>query len=246
MGILVYAMLQRRRILSMVVIGVAAALILTFAPIQSTYFNRLETIGTHDEVRDDSASGRLHFWRVALVIARDHPFGIGLRNFEHAYDQYDFSGGFYGPKRSVHNSHLQALVEAGYAGAAIWAFLFGYSLWTMLKVRRRAKDPTLDPESRRFYFTTANALIASMSAFLVGGTFGAEVLSDLNWFTFGLVAALGRLAAQPVAVDDAASEQRSPAGSGWTNKGAPAPAFANSGPAALKAVSRTSSVGRGR
>ena len=195
-GMFVFVLLQRRRVLS--IAAVAAAIVgSTYMPIPEGYFNRLETIQTYEEVADDSALSRLHFWRVALLVAKDYPSGIGLRNFEWAYDQYDFTGGRYKTHRSVHNSHLQALVEAGYLGAALWVFLFGYAFWTAWRVRRRSKDPTLDAESRRFYLTTSNALMASMTAFVVGGTFGAEVLSDLNWFTFGLVAALHRLAFEP-------------------------------------------------
>lgn len=190
-GGVVYLLLQRRRVLSITVIAAAAAVVLLFVPIPSAYLGRLATIQTYEQVEEDgSAMGRLHYWNVALVMAQENPLGLGLRNYERAYDRYDFSGGAYGTSRSVHNSHLQALVETGYAGLLVWTGLLLYSVWTCFRVRRLGKHPALDADTQRFFFTTSNALLASSAAFLVGGTFLAEVLSDLNWFLFGLIAAL--------------------------------------------------------
>ena len=42
-------------------------------------------------------------------------------------------------------------------------------------------------------FTCANALMTSMSGFIVGGSFLALALNDLTWLTFALVAALDRI-----------------------------------------------------
>jgi len=54
--------------------------------------------------------------------------------------------------------------------------------------------------------TTANALLGAQVAFIVGGTFQAELLNDLNWFMFGLVAALDRVTASVAASDADACE----------------------------------------
>ena len=46
---------------------------------------------------------------------------------------------------------------------------------------------------------SANALLVSLVAFIVGGSFIALSLNDLTWYTFALVAALDRLSvAHPV------------------------------------------------
>jgi hypothetical protein len=41
-----------------------------------------------------------------------------------------------------------------------------------------------------------------MAVFAVGGAFAAEVLNELNWFTFGLAAALDRLSRSAAASAD--------------------------------------------
>src|SRR6185295_14409557 len=51
-------------------------------------------------------------------------------------------------------------------------------------------------EESHFLFTMANAMIASITAFLVGGAFIALALNDLTWLTFVLVVAPDRLSVE--------------------------------------------------
>jgi probable O-glycosylation ligase (exosortase A-associated) len=194
---LVFILLQGRRLLVLSVVALALLVIVPFIPLPEGYLERARTIRTYDEIGEDSALARLHFWRVAVDMSEANPLGVGLRNFESAFDRYDFLNGTFGRQRAVHNSHLQVLAETGYLGALIYAGLFGFSLLTTWRIRRRALSSEAYPaESRRFFYTSANGLIASMVAFLVGGAFISLALNDLTWLTFALVAALDRLAKQ--------------------------------------------------
>lgn len=190
---LVFAGLQRRR--AVWLSGLAALTLVAYlvVPIPEGYLRRMDTIQTYEDIGEDSALSRLHFWQVAFAMAKDRPFGVGLRNFEAAYDRYDFLGGTFGTGRSVHSSHFQVLAELGFGGLAIWIVLFGVATFTVLATRSRYKDPALPGDDQRFYFTMSNALAASMAGFLVGGAFIALALNDLTWLVFGLVTALHRL-----------------------------------------------------
>jgi probable O-glycosylation ligase (exosortase A-associated) len=199
-AVLTYIMLQRRRLVVLLGLGVLAGVAYLAVPIPQGYLDRLETIRTYEKVDDESALSRLHFWRVAMVMADNHVFGVGLRNYEAAYNQYDFSYGLYGVHRSVHSSHFQVLAELGFPGAFIWMLMFALAFALALRVRRRSRHPDLTSEERRFYFTMANALMVSMAGFIVGGAFVASALNDLTWMTFAMVASLDRLAHQPVAL----------------------------------------------
>jgi O-antigen ligase len=123
---------------------------------------------------------------------QDRPMGVGLFNYESVYDRYDFLGGKFGERRSVHSSHFQVLAETGLLGAFAWTGLFGYSIIIIFRIRRRGFLATV-PEDKKTYITSANALMASMMAFLVGGAFIAMALNDLTWVTFALLAALDRI-----------------------------------------------------
>jgi putative inorganic carbon (HCO3(-)) transporter len=193
-SVLVYLLLQKRKIMPLLVVTATLAIALPFLPMPEGYFDRLQTIRTYEEANEASALSRLHFWQVALRMVADNPLGVGLRNFDHAYDQYDFLAGEFGFGRSVHSSHFQALAEMGYLGAALWILLFVYAFIVAFRVRRFGGRSGLAPDEARFYTTTGNALIVSMTAFLVGGAFIALVNNDLTWYTFGIVAAVDRIA----------------------------------------------------
>jgi O-antigen ligase len=126
-------------------------------------------------------------------MAAANPLGVGLKGFDSAFDRYDFLNGQFGTHRSVHSSHFQVLAENGFDGAAIWIGLFGYSIYLLFRIRRRAKTDDIPEDERYFLRTSANALLMSQAAFIVGGSFIALSLNDLTWYTFAMVASLDRL-----------------------------------------------------
>jgi len=196
---LAYVLLQKRRFAALTSIVAIVTVFLAVVPIPEAYLARLQTIKTYEEVGEDSALSRPHFWKVGIRMAADNPFGIGLKQYEFAYDRYDFLHGRFGHKRAVHSSHVQVLAELGYLGEAVWIGLFAFAFFACMRVRARSKAEHLDPRVASFLFTTANGLLVSMTGFLIGGTFLSLSLNDLTWLTFGMVAALDRMSARMIA-----------------------------------------------
>jgi putative inorganic carbon (hco3(-)) transporter len=201
---LAYVLLQRRRAPALIGLSTALVLVIAFVPIPQSYIDRLETIRTYEEIGEDSALSRPHFWRVGLEMALERPLGVGLRQFEVAYDDYDTSYGRFGRQRSVHSAHVQVLAELGVIGAAIWTALFAYATFLCLRIRFRAGDERFSPDQQRFFFTVSNALLTSMVGFVVGGAFLALALNDITWLTFAMIAAADRLSTQALAEADTA------------------------------------------
>jgi hypothetical protein len=87
--------------------------------------------------------------------------------------------------------------------------MFAYAVFAALRVRRRALNADIPPADRQFFVTSANALVTSMVAFLIGGAFVALAFNEMTWMTFALAASLDRLSAElcarsvPVAVTSA-------------------------------------------
>lgn len=199
-GIVVFLCLQRRPLLAASVVTALVIGGLFVVPISNEYYQRMDTIRTFDEVDDASARSRLYFWGLAVEMVRDHPMGVGLKNYEINYDRYDVSHGQYGRGRAVHSTHFQVLAETGYLGFLIYVGLIGISLTLAFRARRASsRAPGLTPDERRFLFTCANALIASTAAFVAGGSFVSQLLNDLNWITFALVASFDRVSRQILA-----------------------------------------------
>lgn len=192
---LVFILLQRRRGLLLFAAALCVPLALIVVPIPEGYFDRLQTIRTYEEVDETSALSRLYFWQVALKMAAAKPLGIGPWQYEANYDHYDELG-IYGSRRSVHNSFLQALTEAGWAGGSTFVLLFVASWRILFRLRAQARSDTADANWQHFLLTASNALIASMVGFVIGGNFIAMAYNDLTWITFGLVATLDLLARQ--------------------------------------------------
>jgi probable O-glycosylation ligase (exosortase A-associated) len=191
---LVYIALHQQRLRLSMAAATLAVLALMFAPIPEGYFERLETISTYEEINEESAISRTHFWAVAIRMANDKPLGVGLRNYEAAYNDYDFSYGKYGQRRAVHSSHFQVLAEQGYLGAAIWTLQFVVAFFLAIRIRQRARVAGMPPASSKFLLTVSHCLIASMTGFIVGGAFIALALNDVTWLTFATLAAVDRLA----------------------------------------------------
>jgi putative inorganic carbon (HCO3(-)) transporter len=189
-----------------ILIGVAAiSVAATFVPLPKGYMDRLSSIptiipGVQPSARADQdvSEGRLYFWTIAIRMANDHPFGVGMRNFESAFPAYDVTGGAYGENRDVHSSQFQVLAELGYPGLLIWVAQFVYGFRVAFRVRRRGRVATLTPSVAHLFTTAPVALIASMTGFLVGGSFISGALNDLTWVTFALLAALDRMSARAV------------------------------------------------
>ena len=193
---LTFVLLQRRRMPALIGLSTALLLLAIFVPIPQSYLDRMQTIRTYDEIGEDSALSRQHFWAVGLQMGLENPLGVGIRQYESAYDAYDWSYGRYGGRRSVHSSHVQVFAELGTPGAIVWVGMFAYATLLCFRVRARSEDESLPAPMQRFLFTAANGLLVSMVGFAIGGSFIALALNDLTWLTFGMVAALDRISLQ--------------------------------------------------
>ncbi len=196
---LAFVLLQRRRVPALVVLATVLTLAALFVPIPKDYLDRLETIRTYNEIGEDSAMSRPHFWKVGMQMGLEHPLGVGLRQYEASVRRLRLTYGRYGKKRSVHSSHVQVFAELGTFGAAVWSGMFAYAVIACLRIRARSRDSHFSLQQQRFFFTAANGLLTSIVGFVTGGAFLALALNDLTWLTFAMVAALDILSRPPVA-----------------------------------------------
>lgn len=177
------------KIRSALALAVVIGVVLPVLP--DEYWARMSTIQTYEEVEDNSALGRLHFWKVALDMAGDNPvLGVGFSGYEAAYNEYDFSYGQFGRNRSPHSNWFAIVADLGYVGAALYAAVVLAALRTCWRVKRLgARIPAL--ANLGFY---ARALETSIVAWMVGGTFTVFAYNEMFWNLIGLCFVLGFLA----------------------------------------------------
>jgi probable O-glycosylation ligase (exosortase A-associated) len=172
-------------------LGLFAIVLVVLPALPAAFWERMGTIQTYEE--DTSATGRLHFWSVAIKMANAHPlFGTGFDAYNTAYNAYDTSEGEYGRGRSVHSSFFGILGELGYVGLAIYLTILFFAFRSCRQVRKQAMQGMIPEHLGK----SAIALEASLTAFFVGGSFVPFQYNEMVWHFLGLTIVLTRLADQ--------------------------------------------------
>lgn len=193
---------SRHKLRTVLAFTIAVAVVLPVLP--QAYWDRMSTIGASGEDRDESQSGRLHFWNVAVEMANDRPLiGVGHRGYEQNYNRYDSTGGVYGMNRAVHSSWFAVLAELGYPGLLLFLAIIATSWRSCRNVRLAARRGDVS-ESLGTY---AVALETALVAFVVGGSFVSYQYNEMLWHFFALSAALERVA-MAEATESLASRQK--------------------------------------
>lgn len=147
--------------------------------------------GEDPQEADTSASSRLHYWRVAIHMALDNPLlGVGLNAYSRFYNDYDFLGGVYGRRRSVHSIWFGILAELGIPAFMLFLTMLGLAMAGCQSVARRAHRGELPAE----YYTYAVAIQTAFVACLVGGSFLPFQYTEILWHFVGLSMALRAMA----------------------------------------------------
>jgi len=96
----------------------------------------------------DTANSRLDYWRDSLPMVIDHPFGIGLRNFDKVFPVYNLSNLSENVVDHAHNDYLQLLIEAGWIGFT--AVISGFLIF-MVKSASKIKRLNFQKDPMRFF-----------------------------------------------------------------------------------------------
>jgi len=171
---------------------VAACLVigLVLSSMKDEWWERMDTITTAEEKDERSALSRIHFWKVAIAMANDHPiWGVGVNGFPLHYDRYDSLGGEFGGRRAVHSSWFGVLAEVGYLGLAVFVVIILLALRSCWSVRRIVKkDPRLQELSHY-----SVGLETSIIAWAVGGAFTNFHYNEMLWNFIALSMVLNHL-----------------------------------------------------
>jgi probable O-glycosylation ligase (exosortase A-associated) len=169
------------------------AIAFTVIPLPDGYEQRIESAFEDKENLDASAASRPHFWQVATNMTKSYPIGVGPGCFREYYDLFDHSAGQYNRARDVHSSHFQVLAELGYLGITTWILLFSFTYLRLFTLRRIVKAHEKNIENPVFYTQLCNAIICSITVYLIGGSLYSLAFNDLIWLNFGITIVLTKL-----------------------------------------------------
>lgn len=143
--------------------------------VRGTLLERMSTLT--NVVEDESAMGRLAFWKAAYRVSLDYPVfgaGFGSDNYRELSGAY-IEGNFSSAGLVVHNTYLQMLADSGYPTLFLYsAFLFGCIFW--LK-RHSSAVKESNPEEAVW----AEALRISLIGFAIGSFFLSRVTYDFPY-----------------------------------------------------------------
>jgi probable O-glycosylation ligase (exosortase A-associated) len=196
----------RLRGITAVIVGVLLSIQLT----DPAWWTRMQTILDYEQ--DSSATRRIAYWKAALEMACDHPFGIGLGNFHHYVMEY-VPG--LTVVRSAHNTFMECLAETGWAGLALYLTVLWLVLWRLGQIRRTARDLPEIVEVQYYRWRSnfhlgwhAMALRTALLGYLACSMFVTRIITEDLWLLIGFSLCLEnvckRLAAeQPKPATDA-------------------------------------------
>jgi O-antigen ligase len=124
-------------------------------------------------------------------MARANPvLGVGFNAYNPSYDAYDDSQGEYGTGRSVHSSFFGILAELGYVGFILYITILISAFRSCHCVRKLAAKAVVPRELGQ----AGTAFEASLTAFMIGGSFVPSQYSEMLWHFIGLTIVLQQLA----------------------------------------------------
>jgi O-antigen ligase len=155
------------------------------------WWDRMATTFTHT---DASATARVMYWRAAVAMSVDHPFGIGIGNFQEVVKEY--VPGLV-VVRSAHSTYFECLAELGYPGLALLILVLLTTLSSLSRLRRAAER--LEPElpidigrwQARFHLGWhAMALRTALVGYLTAAAFTTRLFGENLWILIALAASL--------------------------------------------------------
>lgn len=134
------------------------------------------------DIRDNgSAMNRVYMVEGALRMWRDHPFGVGLDNYQVVYPEYRDPRAEPGIVES-HTAYVTVLAETGFLGLAAFLWVLGsFFVRAAGPAARRSKDPTLQALATGAFAAGAGLCAQAFTYSLEGSKF--------LWFAIGSGAA---------------------------------------------------------
>ncbi|MBN1684704.1 MAG: O-antigen ligase family protein [Gammaproteobacteria bacterium] len=160
--------------------------ILFFILVDPNFINRMHTIDdeTNSSGADYNSSetiklSRIDFWKASLDIFHDHPFGIGVKNFEKVIRQYDTRN----PGLDAHNTYVLCYSELGILGIFFFLIIIFQAFTQLKRIRLMAKGTQYEFETEIYTL----ALHTVMIMYFTGTMMTHSILySEILWIILAL------------------------------------------------------------
>jgi putative inorganic carbon (hco3(-)) transporter len=171
LALLISNKVNRKKLIPYLFIALAGSCIL----LDPGYLTRMGTVQTHTEDMDGSSAGRIHFWSIALKMARDYPLGIGEGNFSHYVGKYDIE---LTTEKDTHNTYLRCLTELGFQGLFVLLLLIANAFRILSQISKLV----VNLKTKETYFWHIYGLRLALIGYLIAAFFiSATYVEDMFW-----------------------------------------------------------------
>jgi len=136
-------------------------------------------------MRIGSDTSRIDIWKDSLAMAKDHPLGVGLGNYEHVYPIYHVNFSPHLRVLDAHNDYLQIFNESGWPGFIV--LVGGYLFFMGSRIRRLM---TMNPKYDPLLFFLGTGAISGMAAIGFHSFFDFNLQIPANCVYFVVLMAL--------------------------------------------------------
>jgi probable O-glycosylation ligase (exosortase A-associated) len=183
-------MFSSKKILSLIVIGLLAILVLNFA--SDAYWHRMNTIENTDE---GTAAIRIESWKAGWKMFLDNPWGVGGNNYQVKFPLYQtdyFKRAMWG--RAAHSLWFTLMPELGIAGIIIYFLLLKYNLKDVFHLRKFTEDRQDADLNLQYLRALSAAFIAALAGFFTSGSFISVLYYPHYWYMTGMIVATIKIA----------------------------------------------------
>jgi putative inorganic carbon (hco3(-)) transporter len=141
---------------------------------------------------------RLEFWTASLPMFKDHPMGVGIKNFKNIVPQYDPRN----PGMDAHNTYVTCYTEIGIIGIALFLIIILEAVLQMNRIRRLVRGKSHAAEISVF----ATSLGAALVVYLCGYMMTHSILyAEILWILLSMPICLEHAARNLLAENQSAA-----------------------------------------
>jgi probable O-glycosylation ligase (exosortase A-associated) len=185
-GCLAALMYTPKKLRKKIIFGLILGVIGGFHVVDDQYLERISTITSSEEERDESAGSRLRLWVAGLQMVSDSPLGIGVGNWYQTIGRYipEYEG------KDCHSTFVKCIAELGLHGFLIFFLIVFNGLFQLFKIKKQSA--MLPPDEGEDFSNLSFAITLCIIIILTAGLTISMIYTEIIWVLLMLPVCLRR------------------------------------------------------
>lgn len=161
-------------------LSVMLAAVLFFMLADVKFLGRMDTIQQQlVNSQEEESISRIDFWKASIPMFMDHPFGVGVKNFEKLVPYYD-------PRNKgmdAHNTYVLCYSEIGILGITLFLIIISEAFLQLRRIRLTVKDTPHENDINLHVFAIATVLIIYLLGYMMTHS---NLYTEMIWILFAM------------------------------------------------------------